>query len=278
MTMPKTAASGRSAPDDLEPPDQTAIQVIDRAAALLEALAAAPDGLHLAEIARRVGLNRSTAYRILTSLIGHRWVMRDGRLTYRLGFGLFELGSAVPEHHLAMQGAATGILQGAAESLGLNAFVCIVDRDRALFIKQAMYGDVRQVAYPQGSSMPLHASAGPRVLLAHAAPELVERLLSHELAPFTARTPTDPAAMRQELQRIRERGYAIGDGDVTLGMGAIGVPITGSTGRVVAAVSLTDLSQRLFGDEQPRLIEAALMLAADISRELGWSATRGQEA
>lgn len=256
-------------------PDRTSIQVIDRAVALLGALASAPGGLHLAEIARRVGINRSTAYRILTSLAGHRLVMRDDHLNYRLGFGLFELGSTVPEHHLAFHAAATAILDTTAESLGLTAFICIADRDRALFIKQAMYGDVRHVAYPEGSSLPLHASAGSRVLLAHAPVDLVDRLLSRPLEALTVRTPTDPELLREDLREIRERGYAVGDGDVTIGMGTIGAPVRGSDGRVVAAVSLTDLSQRLFGAEERQMIDAAKKMAADISAELGWSSSDG---
>jgi DNA-binding IclR family transcriptional regulator len=258
--------------------ERSRVQVIDKAIELLDALSKAPNGLHVAEMARRVGNNRSTAYRILGTLIAHRLVMRNNDLTYRLGFRLFELGSSVKEHHLAFHGAAIAHLRAGAESLGMTAFLCIRDRDRALFVEQAVYGDIQYVAYPAGTSLPLNTGAASRVLLAYASEEDLDRLLAGSLERLTAMSITDPEELRRELRDIRSTGIAVSDGDVTLGLGAIGAPLVNARGQVIAAVSLAGVSQRLFGPERPAITDTVRQMATAISRELGWSGQRPQRA
>lgn len=273
-----TSDAGVSFGSPVEESERSRVQVIDKAIELLDELSKAPNGLTLAEIGRRVGINRSTAYRILTTLIAHRLVMRGDDLTYRLGFRLFELGSSVKEHHLAFHGAAIAHLRAGAEVFGLTAFLCIRDRDRALFVEQAVYGDIQYVAYPAGTTLPLHTGAASRVLLAFASEDDLDRLLGRKLERLTAMSITDPEELRRDLRQIRSSGIAVSDGDVTLGLGAIGAPVVSARGQVIAAISLAGVSQRLFGPDRPAITETVRQVAAAISHEIGGDGQRPQRA
>lgn len=258
--------------------ERSGIQVIDKAVELLEALKGSASGLPLAEIARRVRMNRSTAYRILSTLEANRLVMRDEHLRYRLGFRLFELGSTVKEQHVAYHAAAIAHMRRVAQQLGLTAFLGVRDGDRdgdrALFIEQAVFGDIHYVGYPAGTYLPLNLGAGPRILLAHCEPEEIERILHTALGRLTEMSLTDPNELRTELSSIRQTGVAITDGDITIGLAAVGAPVFDGRGEVIAAVSLSGLSQRLLGTDRPEIVDAVKKMAGDMSRELGWVGAR----
>lgn len=262
-------------PDGPDAVDRSHVQVLHKAVELLAALSESPAGLPLAELAREVGMNRSTVSRILATLAEQKLVMRDDHRRYRLGLRLFELGSSVKEHHLAFHGAATAHLRRIAESYGLTAFLAIRDRDRALFVEQAVYGDRQYVAYPVGSSLPLNVGAAPQVLLAHASDEDVDRLVRTATDRLTAMSVTDPDRLWAKVRAIRHSGIATSDSDITLGLGAIGAPVRNVRGTVIAAVSLAGLAPRLFGPEQQQITAAVREMATAVSQELGWQGEQG---
>lgn len=250
--------------------DRSRVQVIDKAVELLTALSASAEGLPVAELAARAQVNRSTAYRILGTLEAHRLVVRTDNQKYRLGMRIFEIGCKITEHDLPFNGPAITHLRSTAEALSLTGFMCVRDRDRALYIEQAVYGGIQYVPYPAGTSLPLHTGAASRVLLAFSSDDDIDRILKRGLERLTAMTTTNPKVLRQQLHVIRQTGYAESHDDVTLGISAIGFPIINGRGDVIAAVSLSGLSSRIFGPEQPQITEAIRHAAALISQEIGW--------
>lgn len=255
--------SPRSAPEDDS--KTGSVQSIGKAVELLDALDKASDGMHLAALAREVGLNRSTVYRILSTLEADRIVMRDQHLRYRLGFRLFELGSVAKDHHIGFHETAAASMRRFAERLGLTAFLAVRVDDRALFVEQAVYGDPHYVAFPAGTSLPLNVGAVSHVLLAWADPDLVEQVLSRPLPHVSPMSITDPKRLRLELAEVRRNDIAVIDGDVTVGLAAIGAPVRNRAGDVVAAVSLSGLSTRLLGSERACITAAVQDLAAEVS-------------
>jgi DNA-binding IclR family transcriptional regulator len=241
---------------------------LDKAVAILDLLAQTFDGLLLADISRRTGMNRSTVYRILSSLETNRMVMRDERLRYRLGFLLYNLGDTAKDQNVEFHGIASDHLCRTAEQLGATGFLAVRDNGRALYVAQAVYGDPHYVAYPAGSSLPLHVGAAGRVLLAYAGADEVERYLMTPLEQLTPMTISDPAELRRSLAEIRRECLALTDGDVTMGLGACGAPVHDASGRVLAAVSISGPSDVVLGSGRARIIEAVRALAERISDDL----------
>jgi len=259
---------------------RTQIQVIDRAAKLLDVLAEDSGPDRLREIARAAGLSPSTARRILASLCSHGFCEQDDNGGYHLGLRLFELGSRV-EAELDVRTRAWPILRRLTEETHLTTFICVRSEDRAIALDRIDGRYAFSLALKVGGSLPLHVGAGPVALLAFG-PEEEARETLEELQPlraYTERTPTEVDQIMELMARDRERGYVISDEDVTPGVAAIGMPIFGhpSSTRPMAAVSVAGLVTQVLGDRKEELINALRTAADEISISLGHGMGREEE-
>jgi DNA-binding IclR family transcriptional regulator len=247
------------------------IQVIDRAVGLMRELSRADGPVGLRDLSRRVGLSPSTTRRILASLAHHGLCEQTPEGTYRLGLVLFELGSKV-EADLDIRTRSLPALQHLVDQSHLTAFICIQRDDRAIAIERVDGRYAFSLALTVGGSLPLHAGAASRALLAWLPEDEALRLLdASPREAFTERTLTEPDEILADMREVRERGYAISDADVTPGVAAIGMPVFGHLDEdlPVAAVSIAGLHPQVLGAERERLIGLLREAAEEISRELG---------
>jgi IclR family KDG regulon transcriptional repressor len=211
--MPRTraGAANRSGTHD-----RYVIEAADRALMLLELLAQHPD-LGVTEIAERMDVSKTLAFRLLHTLERRDFVVRDStRRTSALGYKLLHLAEKVESHSLIV---------GATKSL-MDELGTLCDEDVNLFVRLgtnslclAARPSVHQVrVYPQvGLRLHLHAGGASPLLLAHAPEEVREAVLAGELKKLTPVTLTDPVKLRQRLDRIRRDGFHISRGDVDRG-------------------------------------------------------------
>lgn len=200
------------------------IQVIARAAELLRVLQAHPGGLSQAEIGERVGMARSTVSRILNALEDEGWWPRAGPGTLSAGPGDHADG-----HH-GTAGCRHGdapVLDGVVARAGRDGG--LVDPGRG---SGGRRGPGRAAAAAAGrerggESFPLYCCANGKALLAALPPERQARALPSRLAPLTANTITDRAALRDELNRIRVDGVAYDREEQTEGICAVGAVLRG---------------------------------------------------
>lgn len=254
------------------------VQVIDKAANILESLAARPAGLSASELSQSAGVNRSTTYRILGTLESVRLVKRTSDQRYALSLHLFEVGSAVLSRDLALNSCVTDHLTRAAEETHLTAFLCIADAGRARFIAQSVYAADYRIPYPAGTSLPLHAGVTGRILLAYLSQADVNQYLSLPLERITKKTPVDPNDLRRILEDIRSSDYYESCDDVTVGVGAIGAPVMNRQGDIAASVCLSGLSNDVLGTRHHENVIALRSLALDLSREIGWKGANPRRA
>jgi IclR family KDG regulon transcriptional repressor len=124
------------------------------------------------------------------------------------------------------------------------------------------------IAARVGRRLPTCCTASGRVFLAFLPSEVVEPLLSKPLVPCTAKTITSPARLRQELEATRQRGYAIDDEELEMGVRAVSAPIRDIDGHVIAALSLPGPSNRLPPERIPEIAEALMEAANAISTHI----------
>lgn len=248
------------------------VQVIDRAAALLDELAADSRAKSLAALSVASGLSKTTARRVLASLEQHGFCERTATGEYRLGLRLFELGTLVRER-LDLRERSRPALEWLAEMRHLTVYLCVREADRAVCIERIDGRFAHTLALRVGGTQPLHAGASPLVLLSYTSDENVERYLARAggLEKLTARTMTSMVAVWRAVSACRARGFAVSREDVTDGVAAIGAPVFDHAGTVVAAVSLSGLTPHVLGANEQRLIEDVRAAAARISRELGFA-------
>jgi DNA-binding IclR family transcriptional regulator len=266
-----TTTSGDLSAMSDETGSSSQIQVIDRAVSLMRLLAEADEPQGLREIARQASLSPSTTRRILASLCHHQLCEQTPDGAYRLGLALFELGTRV-EADLDIRTRSLPALKRLSEASHLTAFICVQRDERVIAIERVDGRYAFSLALTVGGSLPLHAGAAPRALLAYTPEEEALRLLEqHQPERLTERTLVDPEQILADMRASRKRGYAISDEDVTPGVAALGMPVFGHLfpDRPVAAISIAGLVPQVLGDDFEKLLGQLRGAAEEISRELG---------
>jgi DNA-binding IclR family transcriptional regulator len=236
------------APAVVQPaPGAASVPAVTRASAILTALAAAEGaGVSVSELARRLGLPKSSTANICLSLEAERMVARndDG---YVLGRRLAELGGAylstfdqVKEFYRAcrMQPNISRFTARAAVLEGLDV----------LYVARYEGSPAIRLTANIGNRFPAHATATGKALLAQTdLTALQERLRNVDrLVGLTERTITDPAELMVELRKVREEGYAVDDEEVTPGVTCLAITIDNNIAAADPfAISVTLLSSQL---------------------------------
>lgn len=213
---------------------------------ILRALSS-PQPLRLADICASSGVNKATTLRLIETLIGEGFVVRDdANKRYSLGSEALLLGIAMQARDHIRDRARPALVRLAALSgdtallstrHGLES-VC-VDREFGSFPIRANYLDI-------GSRRPLGAGAGSLALLAWLPDEEVATVLTL-ITPMLRRNypALTPTRLRSEIALARERGYAMLLDVIVDQMGGIAVPILGGDGKPIGALSIAALTQRI---------------------------------
>ena len=251
MSRPSSTRNALDAEADGASGSPIAIQVIERAMRLLDALAAQPEPVTLKELSATTGLHASTAHRILNDLVVGRYVERVDNGLYQLGMRLLELGSLV-KGRLNVREAAISVQQGDE----------IVYIDRAWSERSGM-----QVVRAIGGRAPLHlTSTGKLFLSTGDARQVRAYALRTGLAGHTRNSLTDLDRLERELALVRRHGYARDNEELELGVRCIAAGIFDDTGKLVAGLSISAPAERLQDD----WIKALVDTAASISEALGY--------
>jgi IclR family acetate operon transcriptional repressor len=247
---------------------------VERAFAVLDALADGSYELGTNEIARRTGINASTVSRLLATLVGAGFVEHvadSGR--YRLGLRLLQLGNAVLAR-LDLREVARPHLQALVAATGETATLSAPGEHEAVTVDFVQSGSSVQSVARLGRPSVAHATATGKVALVFGSATLPPGAL----AAYTARTITDPASLAREIELVRARGWAEAVGEREEDLNAIAAPVRGSRGELAAILGLQGPSSRF--DPAAMKAAAAQLLgrAAAVSEALGFRTTTSEEA
>ena len=245
-------------------------RLLDRSVLLLKILATGSVEKRLADFSE-AGLHKSTAFRLLEALRRHRLVAVDdltGR--YRLGLGLFELGMAAVSR-LDVGQCAPPFLEALAAETGESASLGIFEDLEVVHILRVESTHPLRLPSLAGRRSPAYCTGIGKAILAHLEPERLDRYLRDvTLKPRTPRTITDRDALRQDLRRIRSRGFSVDDEEIFPGLRCVAAPIFAFDGRVVAGVSVAGPTSRMPKDSLARFTSKVVNAASEVSRRLGY--------
>ena len=237
--------------------------VLGRAMTLVTSFGPAEVELSLAELARRTGLAKSTAHRLLNELATWDLVERTPG-GFRLGMRLFELGSLVPRQR-GLREAAAPFLADLFEATHETVHLAMLDGIEVVYIQKLDSRRGPKVPSRVGGRLPAHCTGVGKAMLAFSSPERVDAVLAAGLRRRAPRTVVAPGLLRQELAEIRERGVALEHEESTVGITCVAAPVLDPTGVATAAVSITGWVNSL---DPGRFAPAVRTAAIGISRIL----------
>lgn len=213
------------------------VQSVDRAVGLLRAVAAATDDqATVSALAASCGLNRATAWRILTTLELQGMVVLDrttGR--YGIGFGIVELAESAGVGVLIQ--SAHKVLERVALQTGETASLAVAREGGLTYVDEVAPPAVVSATW-RGRTVALHATSTGKALLAFSPDDVIDRVLADGLDGFTDTTITDPDALRADLAATYERGWGECRGEFEATAYGVSAPVLDSTGRPLAVVSI----------------------------------------
>jgi DNA-binding IclR family transcriptional regulator len=266
MTRRQDSHGSTDSPGTVEPGP---VQSVDRAAAILEILAR--DGeAGVTEVARELGVHKSTASRLLAALDRRELVAQDtARGKFRLGVGLVRLAGAASRRLDVVQ-ESRPVCRALAREVGETINLAILSGRDALYLDQVAGPAALSPHNWAGQRIPLHATSDGKVLLAYRPAAEIPEHLAPPLERFTEHTITALPEFGRLLARVRERGYATAVDELEDGLTAVAAPVRDADGVVTASISASGPSFRIPADRIPRIAEAVRRAAGEISRRLGW--------
>ncbi|HJO22825.1 MAG: IclR family transcriptional regulator [Myxococcota bacterium] len=260
-----------------KPKGEYAIQTVVNALRVLEAFHE-EDELGVTELSRRLSLHKNNVFRLLATLEERGYIdQHAGTERYGLGVKSLELGQSFARNRSLLRSAVpklTELVQGTGETAHLAVL-----RDHEVI---HLCGDQKQRAVMTelrvGRYLPAHCTALGKVLLG-CAPEGVrhaydrERLVPHALKARTQASITDPDKLREHLQGVSVRGYALDLGECDVGLCCAAAPVYGVDGKLCAALSVSGPEFRMAEEALLGVVAPFVVETADrLSRDLGYGA------
>lgn len=240
------------------------VQSVERSVALLETLADLGGRAGLTEIAARTRLPLPTIHRLLRTLTDLGLVRRTDGRQYALGPRLVPLGEGASAQ---LGGFALPFLDRLVKEIGETANLAMYERDGAVYLAQAQSSHSMRMFTQVGNHVDAHCTGVGKALLAYMAEDVVDGIIGRAgMTRLTDTTITEPAELHAELARIRERGYAVDDGEREIGVRclAVRVPVQGAS----LALSVSGPAVRVTPDRDREIAPVLLAVARELGAEL----------
>lgn len=224
--------------------------------------------LGVSEIARRMSIPKTVAWRLVDTLRERGYAVRDpDTRRYMLGLKVLELSASV-RYRLEIVKVARPYIEELVEKCDETVDLGVYDRGEVVFVdKKESTRSVRMVS-SIGRRLPVHCTGTGKALLAFLPEDEIEKIVSRGVARYTDNTITDPEALLRELVAIRAAGYALDRQEFEVGVKCVGAPILNPDGRAVAAISIAGPAARITDERVPLLAEMVKTAAAGIARDL----------
>lgn len=226
----------------------------------------------LSEIVEAGGLNKSRAFRIVSTLETIGYLERDDiTRRYRPGLKVLNLGFTALTS-LDVRQAARPYLERLSRQLGETVSIGVLEGLDQIYVDRIRANNILGIVLGLGSRLPAHCGSMGKVLLAHLpVEELAARLDGAPLGPCTPQTVTDHATLLAELTQVREQGYALNDEELVRGLRAAAAPLWGPSGEVVAAMNCSVQADDYSRDAiETHVVPAVIATAHQISQAMGY--------
>lgn len=223
--------------------------------------------LTVTQVADRIGCARSTAHRLLQTLVYRDFAAQEDDRSYRVG-PVLELAAHSQSASSRLRAAAMPHLQRIVDLLDESANLTVRTGNTIRFIASLESGQTLRVGSREGMVFPAHRTTAGLLLLAELSPDEVDQLYAEERYVNRPQDRPDLARLRAELARVRRNGFALNRGRSERGVVAVGVPVRGPGGESIAGMSVSLPSVRYSKDDLPKLVRILQSTAEALKNDL----------
>jgi len=246
---------------------------VGTAVALLKSFSESDYELGITQLAKSLGVAKSTVFRIAKTLLAEGMLEQNQENErYRLGIGVFRLGSLV-RRRMDVSAEARPHLFALREGTGETVHLALLDGEQIIYVYNLESNHAIRMRSDVGVTKPAFCTAEGLAMLAFQPSDVVDRIVAGGLKARTPQSPKNARVLKALLKNVRASGYAIEDEFSEEGMRAIAAPIRNAVGDVIAAIGVAGPSQRLSDAVISQFVPQVVDTALTISARLGYRAS-----
>jgi IclR family KDG regulon transcriptional repressor len=222
------------------------------------------------DLAKTLGLGKSTVSRLLATLASEGFVIKDQETQkYRLGLSILNLNTIVSSN-LEIGRESLPILHKLVEETQETCHIAVIDGTDVIYINKVEGKHPVQILTHIGRRNPAYCTSSGRILLAYQDEQVLERALDGELEAYTEKTDTNPESIRSQIKKAKEQGYSVSIEQLRVGVISISAPVRDYTDHVTNTVTLVGPTQRLNASNMKTHINKVISAANEVSARLGY--------
>jgi len=246
------------------------VQAVVFALEILEYLAQQQASVGVTELARAFDTTKSRMHRHLQTLVGAGYIIReDDTERYRVSTRLMALGRAVSEN-FELTAAARPAMREMRDQLGHPVVLSQPTPAGVEILAMQTGKSTLEIGVKVGSTISYNATAQGKVALAFGDPATRLKVLNSKLQADTPQSIVDPMKLSEEIEKVREHGWATSPNEALIGLNALAAPIFDAGGAFVGVVAIVDSIQFLGDPPTPEQIAMVTDAGKRISRHLGY--------
>ncbi|MGM9929751.1 MAG: IclR family transcriptional regulator [Bacillus sp. (in: firmicutes)] len=247
------------------------VKSVSRALDIITLVSSKKGGLGVTEIANQIDINKSSVYRILSTLVQYGYIEQDEETSrYKLGYKFLEISSKLLES-IDIRAEAHPYLQQLENETNEVIHLAVYDQGEVVYIETLDGNEALRMHSKVGKRAPVHCTSVGKAILAFLPDEVVLDVLERKGMPVhTNRTITEKGKLLQQLQQVRERGFSLDLEENENGITCIAVPIFDHTGKVHAAISISGHSMRMTEERLQQLQTRMIAIGQQLSARLGY--------
>lgn len=246
------------------------VKSVSRALDIITLVSLKKGGLGVTEIAKQIDINKSSVYRILSTLVQYGYIEQDGDTgKYKLGYKFLEISSKLLES-IDLRAEARPFLQELENETNEVIHLVVYDQGEVVYIEKLEGNETLRMHSKVGKRAPMHCTSVGKAILAHLPLNVVIDILDRKGMPVhTDKTITDKDEFLKELSQVRQNGYALDLEENEYGITCVAAPIFDHLGKVIAAVSISGPTMRMTEDRLKTLKTIMIRTGKEISARLG---------
>ncbi|MDY5931800.1 MAG: IclR family transcriptional regulator [Candidatus Ornithospirochaeta sp.] len=252
-----------------EKDEEKQMSAVTRTISILEALSMV-EAINLENLAKKTELPKATLLRFLSTLISLGYVHRDESDMYHLTLKMFSVGSRSLKH-MDLINTAKPFAKSLCQELGETVHMGIPQDNTAVYVLKEESSYTLRMYSRVGKVIPLYCTAIGKIFLSEMSEDDLEKyFIENQLKPFTPKSIRSESSLREELRKIRERGWSIDDEEHEMNIMCLAAPVRDYTGTVIAAISVSWPLFRFNKAEFDKTVSKIMEATRELSRVLGY--------